>query len=278
MTQLVTSGDSIKIWETPGYDCLHEWFSSTPNSGGILVLFNISIPTCSDCRYSWNSWSVDHGCVATAVKGRDKVVLTYSKQDKYSSQEIQLQGISSPSVIRFPRTTQKNLFVSSDNTVHLYDLSRQKVSKSFKLKSRVTSFVLNNCDAYLAAGCEDGSLQLVTVGTNQTSQPLLAAKCSGQRISALQYSSFKVSTKSDQTRLEFWIFHDVPSSRLSWPPAVRAESSLSGTATPTRTSSASAPIWLRPRTSPSVLSTPTSCSQWGWTRSWCVATPPPGRS
>ena len=101
--------------------------------------------------------------MATAVKGRDKVVLTYTKNDKYSSQEIQLQGITSPSVIKFPRTTQKNLFVSSDNTVHLYDLSRQKVSKSFKLKSRVTSFVLNNCDAYLAAGCEDGSLQLVTV-------------------------------------------------------------------------------------------------------------------
>ena len=142
---------------------------------------------------------MDHGCVATAVKGKDKVVLTYTKNDKYSSQEIQLQGISSPSVIKFPRTTQKNLFVSSDNTVLMYDLSRGKVNKSFKLKSRVSSFVLNNCDAYLAAGCEDGSIQLVTVATNQSSQPLLAAKCTGQRISALQYSSFKVRTTDTQT-------------------------------------------------------------------------------
>ena len=130
--------------------------------------------------------------MASAVKGKDRVVLTYVKNDKYSSQEIPLQGITSPSVIQFPRTSQKNLFISTDNTVHMYDLSRQKVNKSFKLKSRVSAFVLNNSDAYLAAGCEDGSVQLVTLGTNQTSQPMLANKCTGQRISAVQYSSFKV--------------------------------------------------------------------------------------
>ena len=33
MSQIVTSGDSIKIWETPKYECLHEWFSPLPNSG-----------------------------------------------------------------------------------------------------------------------------------------------------------------------------------------------------------------------------------------------------
>ena len=147
----------------------------------------------SDCRYSSNSWSVDHGCVASSVKGRDKVVLTYIKNDKYSSQEIQLQGISNPEVILFARTTQRNLYVSSENTVHIYDLGRQKVSKSFRLKSRVSSFVLNTTDSYLAAGCEDGSIQLVTVGTNQTSVPLTNNKCTGQKISALKYSSFKSS-------------------------------------------------------------------------------------
>jgi len=192
MSQVVTSGDTIKIWETPEYKCLHEWFSSDPNS---------------DCRYSSNSWSVDHGCVASGVKGKEKVVLTYFKNEKYSSQEIQIQGISSPQVIRFPRTTQKNLFISSDNSVHIYDLSRQKVSKSFRLKSRVSSFVLNNCDAYLAAGCDDGSIQLVTVATNQTSLPMLATKCTGQRISAVQYSPCKPSflgASCESGVLSFW--------------------------------------------------------------------------
>ena len=131
--------------------------------------------------------------MASSVKGRDKAVLTYIKKEKYSSQEIPLHGISCPSVLQFPRTSQKNLFVSSDNAVHVFDLSRQKVNKSFRLKSKVTSFVLNNSDAYLAAGCEDGSIQVVTVGTNQTSLPMINNKCTGQRISALKYSSFKVS-------------------------------------------------------------------------------------
>ena len=130
--------------------------------------------------------------MASSVKGRDKVVLTYIKNDKYSSQEILLQGITNPEVILFARTTQRNLYISSENTVHMYDLGRQKISKSFRLKSRVSSFVLNSSDSYLAAGCEDGSIQLVTVGTNQTSLPLINTKCTGQKISALKYSSFKV--------------------------------------------------------------------------------------
>ena len=65
------------------------------------------------------------------------------------------------------RNTQKNLIVASDSSLHLYDLSRQKLSKSFSLKARVSALAVNYCDAYIAAGCEDGSVQLATVASNQ---------------------------------------------------------------------------------------------------------------
>ena len=165
--------------------------------------------------YSCNSWSCDNGCVATSIKGKGKVVLTYSsKSSKYTSQEIHLQTIVNPQAIQFPRfgnsqnlkdsnlilmfeirTSQKSLIVSSDNHVHMYDLTphRQKISKSFQLKSKVSSVTVNYCDAYIAAGCEDGGVQLITVASNQVSAPMLTPKCVGHKISSVRYNAIKVN-------------------------------------------------------------------------------------
>ena len=56
------------------------------------------------CTYSSNTWSCDNGCVASSVKGKDKIVLTYSnKAGRYTSQEIQLQQVTGPNVVQFPR-------------------------------------------------------------------------------------------------------------------------------------------------------------------------------
>ena len=74
----------------------------------------------------------------------------------------------------------------------MYDLSRQKVSKNFTLKARVSALTVNYCDAYIAAGCEDGSLQLVTVQSNIVSSPMMTQKCVGHKISCLRYSVVKV--------------------------------------------------------------------------------------
>jgi len=183
MSKLVSSGDSIKIWDTSTYEPLYEWSSSSSNSGSVN-------------SYSCNSWSCDNGCVATSIKGKGKVVLTYSsKSSKYTSQEIHLQTIVNPQAIQFPRTSQKSLIVSSDNHVHMYDLTphRQKISKSFQLKSKVSSVTVNYCDAYIAAGCEDGGVQLITVASNQVSAPMLTPKCVGHKISSVRYNAIKPS-------------------------------------------------------------------------------------
>ena len=86
MSQLVSSGDSVKVWDAGTYSCSYEW------SGG----------PAGSCSYSCCSWSCDLGCVAT--RSRAGVVLTYAKKGgSYSSQEIQLQGIAAPSSVHFPR-------------------------------------------------------------------------------------------------------------------------------------------------------------------------------
>ena len=90
------------------------------------------------------------------------------------------------------RNTQKNLIVASESSLHLYDLVRQKLSKSFSLKARVSAVAVNYCDAYIAAGCEDGSVQLATVASNQVSSPMVVTRCVGQKITSVRYSLVKV--------------------------------------------------------------------------------------
>jgi hypothetical protein len=64
--------------------------------------------------------------------------------------------------------------------LHVYDIANSTVRKSFSLKSNITSFTVNRCDSYIAAGCSFGSLNLVTMATNQVSSLMVAPKCGGQ--------------------------------------------------------------------------------------------------
>jgi len=170
--------------------------------------------------------------VASIVKGKDKVVLSYSKNNKYTSQEVSTQGIVLPTRLQFPKTTQKHLMISAGCDLHVYDIAKSKVRKSFSLKSSITSFTVNHCDAYIAAGCSDGSLNLVTLATNMVSAPMVAPKCGGQRITCVKYSSVKPSflgTSCQSGVLSFWdcnanknIFnltpHSAPASAITFSP------------------------------------------------------------
>ena len=91
MSQLATSGDDLKIWDTLTYQPIH-LYSSPTHSGSSI---NNSIIS--------NCWSSDTSCVASIVKGKDRIVLNYSKNNKYTSQELTTQGIAAPSVLRFPK-------------------------------------------------------------------------------------------------------------------------------------------------------------------------------
>jgi len=195
MSQLATSGDDLKIWDCVHYQPVHQ-FSSPSHPGSSI---NNSIIS--------NCWSSDTSCVASIVKGKDRIVLNYSKNNKYTSQELTTQGIVAPSVLRFPKTTQKNLMISSGSSLHVYDIAKSKVRKSFSLKSNITSFAVNHCDAYIAAGCADGSLNLVTLASNQVSSPMVAPRCGGQKVTCVKYSAVKPSflgTSCESGVISFW--------------------------------------------------------------------------
>ena len=50
MSQLVSSGDSIKIWDTTSYDCIHDWSSSNNISGKSIF------STCCHLIFSNKIW------------------------------------------------------------------------------------------------------------------------------------------------------------------------------------------------------------------------------
>ena len=92
MSQLATSGDDLKIWDTHSYLPIHQYTSPTqPGSS-------------TSCSIISNCWSSDTSCVASILKGKDRVVLSYSKNSKYTSQELTTQGIVNPTVLQFPKS------------------------------------------------------------------------------------------------------------------------------------------------------------------------------
>lgn len=194
LSGLATAGDDIKIWDTTSATPIHQF---SPDSTSVSGKFSLVS----------NSWSSDTSCVASVVKGRDRIVLTYSKNKGYVSQEIQTLGIQQPTWLQFPKTTQKHVLLSSKNEVHIYDISKSKSKKSFNLKSTVTCFSVNQTDAYIAAGCQDGSISLLNLSSNQVSLPLTAPRCSGQKITGLRYSITRPSflgTSCESGTVSFW--------------------------------------------------------------------------
>jgi len=134
------------------------------------------------------------------------------KQSSYTSQAVslpQVAGEASIAAIRFPRTNQKQLVVSAGVGVHMYDIARAKVRKSFQVSSPVTCLAVNYCDAYIAAGAQDGSVSLLTVASLQVSPPLVAPKCSGQRVTSLCYSKVKPSLLASSHHSGTTAFWDV---------------------------------------------------------------------
>jgi len=180
MSQLATSGDDLKIWDTLSYECLHQY--TPPCTTGS-----------SSSGVSSNSWSSDTSCVSSILKGQDKIVLNYSKNSKYIPLEISLEGISKPTVLRFPKTTQKDVMLSAGSYLYVYDISKHKKKKFFQLKNNVTSFAVNHSDSYVATGCSDGTLNLINITTNQISKPLVAPKCNGQKLTCVKYNLVKPS-------------------------------------------------------------------------------------
>jgi hypothetical protein len=186
---LVSVGNNFKIWDTDGYSQLYAY---TPENGSGI-----------NCT----SWSADTSGVASYIKDDDKILLTFYKNHKYSSHEIKTQGLEKLSYLQFPRTSQNHVYLASKNELHCYDLSRHKSRKSFSLKSDISCFISNKSDSYVAIGCKNGSIQLLTTISNQLSQPFTADKCAGQLITCLRYSAVRagfLGASCESGVLSFW--------------------------------------------------------------------------
>ncbi|TRY71172.1 hypothetical protein TCAL_02373, partial [Tigriopus californicus] len=118
-----------------------------------------------------SSWSSNGTCLASCVRHSDKVVMTYSKRNVFSSAEI-ATGLSQPLAVVFPRSTQRKLFVGNNCKVILYDIAKKKAAKEFEVKEPLSCLDISVNDQYLGAGCKRGSLFLLNNMTNQTSPPL----------------------------------------------------------------------------------------------------------
>ena len=111
MSQLVSSGDSIKIWDTSTYDCIYDWPSPGNTTGECSVVIVKLDQVSPGCHYTSNSWSCDQGCVASCTRERSassRAVLTYFNKNSscYSSSLLKLEGIENPTLLQFPRYQQ----------------------------------------------------------------------------------------------------------------------------------------------------------------------------
>ena len=77
----------LKIWDSVDYQPVHQY--SSPSHHGSSI----------NCSIISNCWNSDTSFVASIVKGKDRIVLNYSKNNKYTSQELTTQGIVAPTVL-----------------------------------------------------------------------------------------------------------------------------------------------------------------------------------
>lgn len=190
---LVTAGEDLKVWETGNYAQIYQYAPETEGARKVDLVCG--------------SWSADTTGIASLIKNEDKILLTFNKSGKYTSHEIITQGISKPSFLQFPRTSQKHLYLSAGNELHYFDVARQKSRKSFTLKSQISCFTPNQTDSHLAVGCSNGSIVLLTTASNQLSNPMTGPKCAGQRVTSLKYSLKRpafLGSSSESGTVSFW--------------------------------------------------------------------------
>ncbi len=100
--RLVSGGDSISIWDGPGYEPVYT-YRPAPGLRGILS----------------NSWNNDGTCIASCIEGSDKVVLTNLRVTSFASVEVSTPLPQAHVRIIYPRTSIKFLVIGSTDKVFL---------------------------------------------------------------------------------------------------------------------------------------------------------------
>jgi hypothetical protein len=100
--RLVSGGDSLAIWDGPGYEPVYS-YRPAPGLKGI----------------SSNSWNNDGTCIASCIEGSDKIVLTNLRAGSFASVEVPTSLPLSPVRVIYPKTSGKFLVVGNTDKVYL---------------------------------------------------------------------------------------------------------------------------------------------------------------
>ena len=84
-SRLATAGEDLKIWGSPSFSLVHQvGIFQTLESFFLLFQFTPSATS----HVSSNCWSPDTTCVASVLKGKEQILLTYCKKVQSLLHEI----------------------------------------------------------------------------------------------------------------------------------------------------------------------------------------------
>ncbi|XP_054633744.1 protein NEDD1 isoform X2 [Dunckerocampus dactyliophorus] len=187
ITRLVSTGDSIKIWDAA---------SMAP-----LEHFN---PHRSSHPVSQACWSSNNQYLVSASSSGDKVVLSSLKSSPVPLVEL----AEGKRQTRVCLSTSSQFVVSGglDHCVHIWDLKTKRLQRSLKEhKEEVTCVSFNANDSCIASGSTSGDLVLHSLTTNMSSKAF--GHGSQQPIHDLRLSTLKRSllgSVSDSGTLVLW--------------------------------------------------------------------------
>lgn len=153
LTRLVSTGDSVKIWDAVSMAPLEQF---NPHSS--------THPLAQAC------WSSNNQYMMTSSSSGDKLVLSSLKSSPVSVLEL----ADGRKQTRVCLSSSSQFLVSGglDQCVHIWDLKTARLHRSLKdHKEEVTCVSFNANDNYVASGSTSGDLVLHSLTTNLSSKP-----------------------------------------------------------------------------------------------------------
>lgn len=159
MAQLISCANDLKIFNVPSYQLLHS-YDPFKNENKIKNV-SLSIATV-------NSQYI------VSVSSQKGIAEVASVSENGISKMGNVRNFPSPSAAAFGNTTHRYLAMgSSKGTVAIYDLKTKNFQKHFEtLKSSISHLQYNSNDSYLAAGCNNGEIVVLSLEKNIKSSTL----------------------------------------------------------------------------------------------------------
>ncbi|XP_068452655.1 protein NEDD1 [Clinocottus analis] len=214
VTRLVSTGDSVRIWDSASMSPLEQF---NPHSS--------SSPVAQAC------WSSNNQYLVSASSSGDKLVVSSLKSSPVPV--VELGDGKKQTCVCLSSSSQFLASGGLDHCVHIWDLKTKRLHRSLRdHKEEVTCVSFNANDSYIASGSTSGDLVLHSLTTNLSSkafghgsnQPVHALRLSPLRRSLLGSvsSSGTVVLWDSNTQKEIHVFeaaHKAPGSGLAFSPA-----------------------------------------------------------